>query len=195
MSTTAAAAPAGSGRYTTVAIALHWTIALLIVGQIAGGLYMHELPNSDPQKFQIYQLHKSFGISVLLLSLGRLAWRATHPAPALPGNLKPWERIAARVTHIGFYVLMIGTPLLGWAMVSASPYNIDTVLFGVVPWPHIPGVESSKDVEGVFKELHEIAAFAIIGLLVLHVAAALKHHFMLKDAVVGRMIPVVKPRR
>ena len=186
---------ASSDRYTTVAVALHWTIAALIIGNIAGGLYMHELPDSDPNKFQIYQLHKSFGITVLLLSFARLAWRLTHPAPALPGNLKPWERIAAKVTHYGFYALMIGTPLLGWAMVSASPWGIPTKLFFVVPWPHIPGlpnVEDKEAVEGLFKELHEIAAFAIIGLLLLHVAAAVKHHFVLKDGIVARMIPALK---
>lgn len=182
-------------RYTRVAITLHWLIAFLILGQIAGGLYMHNLPNTAENKFALYQLHKSFGITVLLLSLARLGWRLTHAAPPAPNTMPDWQKLGARVSHIGFYVLMIGTPLLGWAMVSASPWGIPTKLFGAIPWPHLPvfsTLENKEPVEEILKEMHEVAAFAIIGLLVLHIAAALKHQFADKDGVLARMLPFLK---
>ena len=175
-------------RYTTVAVTLHWVIALLIIGQIAGGLFMQNLPVNS-LKFELYQWHKSFGILILLLSFARLGWRMTHPAPPLPPEMKAWEKSVAKLTHILFYVLMIGTPLLGWAMVSASPFNLDTVLFKLIPWPHIPGIPQSEGLEGVFKNTHEILAKGIIALLLLHVGAALKHHFVERDTVLTRMVP------
>ncbi|MEO1310025.1 MAG: cytochrome b [Pseudomonadota bacterium] len=188
---------AATDRYTAVAVALHWIIAALILGQIAGGFYMHNLPNTAENKFQLYQLHKSFGITILLLSLGRLGWRIAHPAPPQPSGMPGWQRTCATVSHWGFYGLMIGVPLLGWAMVSASPWGIPTKLFGVVPWPHLPilsGLENKEPVEEVFKELHEAFAKLILLLLAVHVGAALKHHFVDKDGVLVRMIPALKPK-
>ncbi|GAB4520595.1 MAG: hypothetical protein Kow00133_07170 [Amphiplicatus sp.] len=185
-----------ASRYTSVAIVLHWTIALLIIGQLAGGLYMTRIPDSEAAfKFQIFQLHKSFGVTILLLSLARLAWRLTHKVPPLPEAMPAWERVAARAAHWGFYVLMIATPLLGWAYVSVAPLSVPTFLFGVVPWPHMPFFEGVSDREAVahlFEEMHEYAAFAFIGLLVLHAGAALKHHFVDRDDVLARMAPFVR---
>ena len=181
------------GRYTTVAVTLHWLIAILIIGQLAGGLYMHNLP-ATTWKFELYQWHKSFGILVLLLSLARLGWRLTHKAPALPGGMKSWEKLAARFTHVAFYFLIIAVPLAGWLMVSASPYDLPTVLFKLIPWPHVPGIPQDAALEGIFKELHEYMAFAIIGLLVLHVGAALKHHFINRDGVLTRMVPILSKK-
>lgn len=192
----------GKDRYSTVAIVLHWTIALLIIGQLFGGTYMHELqhevrglPASDPRKaevFQLYQLHKSFGITILVLSLTRLAWRLGHRPPPLPAAMPGWEKFAARGTHTLFYVLMIGTPLLGWAIVSTASFNVPTVLFGVVELPHLPlqGLENREDLHEVFEEGHELAGKAIIALLILHVAAALKHHLIDRDNVLAHMAPI-----
>ena len=109
-----------------------------------------------PQRFKIYQWHKSFGVLVLGLSAFRLIWRLTHKAPALPDGMKNWEIIAAKITHIGFYVLMIGVPLLGWAMVSASLLPIENKLFYLIPLPDMPGVSASETVEQRLKLLHEI---------------------------------------
>ena len=174
-------------RYSAVAILLHWLIALAIIALLVMGIVMTGLPDTDlALKFGLYQWHKSVGITVLLLSLLRLLWRLTHRPPPLPGNLRPWERLAARVTHVGFYVLIIVIPLLGWAMVSASPYNIPTVLYGEISWPHLPVPKSAF--EG-FKAGHVWLAFGAVGLLALHVAAALKHHYILKDDVLARMLP------
>lgn len=179
-----------SHRYTSVAVVLHWTIAILIIGQIIGGLYMHNLPNSSAIKFDLYQLHKSFGVSVLVLSLARLGWRLSHKAPSLPVVMPDWQKFAARATHWGFYALMIAAPLTGLAMVSVSPLDIPTKLFGVIPVPHLPffgGVADRAAMEEVIAEIHKYLAFGIIGLLLLHVAAALKHQLMDKDEVMQTM--------
>ena len=182
----------GGARYSSVAIVLHWAIAILILGQIAGGLYMHGLPSTSPAKFTLFQLHKSFGLSVLALSLFRLGWRFTHRPPALPTAMPNWQKLAARATHWGFYALMILTPLAGWAIVSVSPTEIPTKWFGIIPIPHLPffdGVADRKGVEDILKERHEMLAFMILGLLVLHVGAAMKHLFINEDGVVASMIP------
>ena len=185
-------------QYTTVAIILHWVIAALILGQIAGGLYMERVEN-QAQKFELFQLHKSFGLTIMLLSFARLGWRLSHAAPALPAAMKDWERRVARLTHWAFYGLMIGVPIGGWAMVSASPYaeSVPTFIFGVVPWPHMPffsGVEDREALTGLISEMHKIGAFATLGLFVLHVGAAIKHHVKDKDDVLASMAPIFRRR-
>lgn len=187
-------------RYTNVAIALHWLIALMVIGQIAVGLYMHNLPNEQAElKFQLYQLHKSFGITVLALTLFRLGWRLSHKAPPLPAEMPGWERFAARGAHVGFYILLIALPLVGWAVVSSSPYadSVQTYLYGVVHWPHLPFFENVVDRKGLSQdiaEVHEMLAFVMIGLICVHLAAALKHHFVNKDAVLAHMLPWIRRR-
>lgn len=182
-------------RYTSVAIALHWLIAIMVIGQLAGGFYMHNLPREQAElKFQLYQLHKSFGVSVLVLTLVRVGWRLTHKPPALPEKMAGWEKFLARGAHLGFYVLLIAMPLVGWAIVSSSPLadSIQTYLFGVIHWPHLPffeGVEDRKGLSHDFEELHEYLAFAMIGLIGLHVAAAVKHQIIDRDEVLSHMLP------
>ena len=179
-------------RYSYVAITLHWAIAVLILGQIAGGLYMHNLPNDAAAKFDLYQLHKSFGVCVLVLSLARLGWRLINPAPALPQSMPGWQRFLARSVHWGFYVLIIATPLVGWAMVSVSPKDIPTLWFGLATVPHLPIVEAFADraaAEELFAETHKLLALSILALLALHVTAAVKHAFIDRDGVVASMAP------
>lgn len=179
-------------RYSAVAIILHWLIALAIAVLVVLGVVMTGLPDAElARKFALYQLHKSVGITVLGLSLLRLAWRLTHRAPPLPAGMKPWERAAARATHAAFYLLIVLIPLLGWAMVSAAPFNIPTVLYGVLPWPHLP---VPRGAFGALKAAHAWLAFGAVALAALHVAAALKHHYILRDEVLTRMVPLLKPR-
>ncbi|MCB2114389.1 MAG: cytochrome b [Parvularculaceae bacterium] len=191
-------AGASTERYTPVAIALHWLIAILLVGQLAGGFYMHGLPKEQAElKFELYQLHKSFGVTILFLTLIRLGWRLTHRAPALPDAMAAWEKAAARGAHAGFYVLLVALPLAGWLVVSASPLadSVPTYLFGVIPWPHLPffeGVEDRRALSHEIAEIHEYLAFAMIALIVLHLGAALKHQFINRDGVLGRMLPFLK---
>lgn len=187
----AAASP--PGRYNGVAIFLHWTIGLGILAMLAMGLAMTHGPLSPLVKFKLYQLHKSVGITILLAAALRLLWRFTHRPPALPGDMPRWERGAAEGTHVALYALMIGMPLVGWALVSASPLNIPTLLYGVVPWPHIPVAEwlgvGKAQASAVLAAVHADGGYALIALFLLHAGAALRHHLVLRDGVLRRMIP------
>jgi cytochrome b561 len=180
---------AESTSYNAVAKTLHWLIALAIIFMLALGWFMGELPNGFP-KFFAFQFHKSVGITILLLSLCRLGWRLTHEAPPLPPGMAEWERLMARGTHILFYILIIAMPFSGWVMVSASP--IPTVLYGLVPWPHlpvIPALANKRAIGHMAGDAHGFMAYTIASLLALHVGAALKHHFMQRDDVLLRMAP------
>jgi len=181
-----------TNSYSRVARLLHWTLAALILGLIAAGFLMTQ--DWLPHRFKVYQWHKSFGIVVLLLSVVRLIWRLTHKAPGLPEGMKTWEKAAAKLTHIGFYVLMIGVPLLGWAMVSASTLPVENQIFYLIPLPDMPGVSASKAAEMRLKTFHELGAKLILLLFVLHVGAALKHHFVERDDTLRRMLPRLKQR-
>jgi cytochrome b561 len=183
----------GSGRYPTIAILLHWLIAAAIIGQIVLAGRM-EGPRT-PTSFAVTQLHKSIGITILLLSLARLAWRLTNPPPPLPLTMARWERVLAQVTHVGFYVIMIGMPLTGWIMVSASRSPTPILLYGAVPWPHLPGLgglapAARKLWHDVGENGHGLLAKLIYVLLALHVAGALKHQLFSRDEpVLSRMAP------
>ena len=186
---------ANRDRYTAVAIVLHWLIAIILIGTIAVAWQFEDAKGLA--KFQLFQLHKSLGITVLVLSLARLGWRLANPAPAPLASMKPWETLASKAVHLGFYVIMIGLPMTGWLMVSASSKNIPTLLFGLVNLPFLPFVHGlPKDQAHLLKEVFE-AAHGILGkityaLIVLHVGAALKHQFIDRDSVVSRMIPFLK---
>lgn len=177
-------------RYGTVAMALHWLIAAAIIALLAVGKYMHGLPENHPDKFALYQMHKSFGITVFALTLLRVAWRFTHPVPALPATMAPWERMAARASHVLFYLLMLGLPLSGWLRVSTDRYGIPTLYFGLFEVPHFPLV--SDRASYLMHEVHEIMGNAMILLVIIHVGAALKHHFWDRDTVLKRMLPFTR---
>ncbi len=179
-------------RYTSVAIALHWTIGLGIVAMLAMGLVMTHVKLAPFTQFKLYQLHKSVGITILLAAALRLLWRFAHRPPALPDDMPRWEKGAAEGTHVLLYGLMIGMPLVGWALVSASPLNIPTVLYGVIPWPHIPIFAQwhiKAQAAPVLARIHAYGGYALIGFLLLHAGAALRHHLVLRDDVLRRMIP------
>ncbi|MFM9852263.1 MAG: YceI family protein [Sphingomonadaceae bacterium] len=177
-------------RYSTGAILLHWVIAAMMVFQFVLG-WATEGPNS-PQKFAIFQLHKSIGISILLLTLVRIGWRLTHRPPALSSELKRWERLLARFVHGGFYLLLLALPLTGWLLVSTSKIKVPTLLFGVIPWPHIPVPDMLRSPLHEVGEAHGLFADIALVLIALHVLGALKHHFFDRDAELARMIPGVK---
>jgi cytochrome b561 len=177
--------------YTTTAKILHWLIALAIIFMLALGWSFSFLPNGET-KFTLFQLHKSIGITILVLSLLRLIWRLTHKAPPLPTTMPKWEQAAAHIGHFLLYVVMIGMPLSGWAMVSASPHNIPTILFGVVPWPALPvlsTIDNKQEVSHALNGVHGTVAYILAALVVGHAAAALKHHFISRDDILLRMAP------
>lgn len=190
---------AGGGRYSIGAILLHWLIAAAIVLQVVLAGRM-EGPRT-PTSFAVTQLHKSVGITILLLSLARLAWRLIHRPPPMPATMSRWEQVLARWAHVGFYVVMIGMPLTGWLMVSASRIPIPTLLYGVVPWPSLPFVGDLAP--GAKKLWHDLAegghgalAKVLYVLLALHVAGALKHQLFSHDEpVLARMAPGAKTGR
>lgn len=178
-------------RYHAVAITLHWLIALGIVGLLVVGFVMGDVED-HALKFKLYQLHKSFGIMVLVLSLVRLGWRLTHRPPAMPPGSKKWEMAVAHGVHWGFYVLMIGMPLVGWLGVSASPMKMPLRIFNLFSLPLLPVFSGDTNpratAEGLF-EAHEVMAYIIIGLLALHLGAVVKHHIILRNDVLLRMTP------
>lgn len=181
-------------RYGAVAMTLHWLMALAIVFMIALGLYMTSLPEGSTQQFQAFQLHKSIGITILILTLLRIGWRLANPVPPIPADLPAWERLAGRISHFALYFFMLVIPLFGWATVSFSELDIPTMLYGAVEWPHLPirdMVADPASAEEFAAEVHEYLAFTLAGLLVIHVGAALRHHLVLKDTVLERMMPDV----
>jgi cytochrome b561/polyisoprenoid-binding protein YceI len=179
-------------RYSRWAMLLHWTIAACFAFQIGLGWQM-DGPRG-PQTFAVYQLHKSVGIAILLLTLARLGWRLASPAPAYPATMRRWEKRLSRSVHFGFYVLLLGLPLTGWLLVSASKVAVPTLLFGTVPWPHVPGIAGlAPGAKGVVEEASEIGHHVLIYisylLLFLHVAGALKHQFLERGGDLARMMP------
>ncbi len=189
-------------RYNRVAIVLHWTIAILVLGLIPVGLIMEDAPKAI--QGTVYQMHKSFGLMVLFLSLARLGWRLANPPPPLPDSMKAWEKQVASITHWAFYFLIIAIPLSGWMLVSASPKNIPTMFLTLFHWPHIwflanMDVAQKKEIAGIFDQTHVILAYGAIALIVLHVGAALRHQYWIKDNEMARMIPrlghTVPPQR
>lgn len=181
-----------SARYTTVAITLHWLIALAIVGMIFGGWYMSDLPDGAPGQYFLYQMHKSIGITILLLTVARIIWRAMNPPPPLPEDMNGLEKTASHLVHVGFYGLMIVMPLTGWLYSSVSiKLDVPTVLFGLISWPDVPFVSGLKTEagSGVVNFIHSKLAWVALGLLALHVAGALKHEFSAEEGVLKRMLP------
>ena len=188
MASQAAAVPDAldAGRYTRVAIQLHWVIAALIVVNLVIGLFHDSFPAA--LRGSSMGFHKAAGITVLLLSFARLGWRLTHRPPLQSRDHKPWERLLAKTTHRLFYVLMIGVPLAGWLFVSAAAVPRPTSFFGLFDVPRLP-VPQTPGVMGFWHEAHEVMAFGIIGLLALHVAGALKHQLIDRDNELARILP------
>ena len=171
-------------KYTSTAIALHWLMALGLIGLFAFGLYMADLPLS-PQKLQFYSWHKWAGVILFLLVFIRLAWRVVHRPPALPEHMGRGEQFVAHAGHGLIYLLMFAVPLSGWLMSSAK--GIQTVLFGVLPIPDL--LEKNKELGHLLQTLHWGLNMLLAAVVVGHAAAALKHHFIDKDDVLTRMLP------
>lgn len=184
MSTTDSAA-----RYSRGAIILHWVIALLIIGNFIGAWISEDLPRDERMVMMGY--HKATGVIILLLTLVRIGWRLVNRPPALLDTLKTWEAALARVTHLLFYVLMVAVPLAGLGLHSAFGKGKPVSLFGLVDFPALP-VGSDKPTIGLFHELHEVTATAMLVLVALHVAAALKHQFLDRDGTLARMVPFLR---
>lgn len=169
-------------RYTLTARSLHWLMAVLLLGMLGLGFYMQSLPLS-PQKLQVYSWHKWVGVTVFLLALLRLLWRATHRPPPLPARM---GGLAAALAHLGhglLYVLMLAIPLSGWLMSSAMGFQ--TVWFGVLPLPDLLGRD--RELGKTLVQLHSVLNWALIVLTAGHVLAVIKHQFWDRDGLMARM--------
>jgi cytochrome b561 len=176
-------------RYSGVAIALHWLVAGAIVATFPLGLYMADLPLS-PRKLQLVSYHKWIGVTVLALMCLRLAWRLTHRPPPLPPAVPAWQRRAAMIAHWALYVLLLAIPLSGWLYSSAA--GVPTVYLGLWQLPDLVGKD--RGLADALKLAHKSLNFALLGLVVVHVAAALKHHFVDRDGLIARMQPWAERR-
>lgn len=175
-------------RYSTVAIVLHWLLALVILTMFGVGVYMTDLPFS-PQRLKLYNWHKWAGVTFLALTLLRLVWRMTHRPPALPATvtrtMPGWQIRAYHATHHLMYLLFFAVPLAGWAYSSAAGFPI--VWFGQLPLPDLLPV--NKELAELIKPLHKLLALALVALAGLHIAAALKHQLADRDGLLARMLP------
>jgi cytochrome b561 len=185
-----------SQRYHGGTIALHWLTAVAIVANIYVGLRFSDLPRGL-ERLSLFHLHASLGLLVLVLSVLTVAWRVSHPAPALPAGMPRWMTIAANASHHLLYLAMVGIPLSGWVMVSISATGPGLPYFGLFDWPWIPFLPSIPRASGhiyheLFETLHVMAAWGLILLLPVHILAALHHQYRMRDGVLARMVPWMK---
>ena len=173
--------------YGKPAIALHWLLAVMILANLAFGLYVVGLPLS-PAKLRYFSWHKWLGVTIFVLSAARLLWRLTHAAPALPAAMPAWQQRAAHASHALLYVLFLAAPLTGWLFSSANGFQ--TVYLGILPIPDL--LPKNKEVAEVLKLAHHWVNYLLAALVAVHIAAALKHHFVDGDDVLIRMLPFLK---
>lgn len=172
-------------RYTTTAKILHWVMALLIIGTFTLGLTMIEIPGITPTKLKFFNWHKWAGVTVLMLATLRLLWRLTHPAPPLPPGMPHWQKKIAEFTHYLLYFCIFAVPLSGYFYSLASGFPV--VYFGLVQLPVL--IEPNPELKEQLKTLHYIGNITLSTLVILHVGAALQHHFIHRDDVLRRMLP------
>jgi cytochrome b561 len=177
-------------RWGFVSQFLHWLIVVLIIVQVVLANIAEDLP-LGVKKLAMFARHKSVGITILGLAVIRLLWRWANPTPALPPTLKPYERRLATLTHFGLYVLLFAMPLTGWMMTSARGFPASW--FGFFQLPDF--VPKNDGLYHTMLETHHMLAVVLYAIVSLHVLAALKHHFVLKDDVLRRMLPFPKRTR
>lgn len=171
-------------RYGAIAQAFHWLIAALILVMLGLGYYMADLPLGT-RKLALYQTHKSIGVTIAVLAALRLLWRLLHPPPPLPATMKLWERRAARLVRALLYLMLFVQPLVGFLQSNAA--NFPVVWWGSLPLP--PLIAPDEPLSETLIAVHRIGGNVLAILVILHVAAALRHHFVLKDDVLRRMLP------
>lgn len=172
------------GRYTGAAIALHWLVAVVVIGQIFFGWYLGDVPRGSADRGMLVNLHKSIGLTIWLLVWLRMGWRWTHPAPPLPASLPEWQRAAAAASHFALYACLFVLPLVGYLGSNFSKHGI--LLYGALKIP--PWGPDDKGLYDLFRSMHTVAAWALVVLVCVHVAAAI-HHAVRRDGVMGRMLP------
>ena len=167
-------------RYSRVAITLHWIIALAVFANVVIAFFARGLMG----------MHKAIGVTVLVLTFARIAWRLGHQPPPLPGGMTRWESAAAKSVHWLFYLLLLAMPVTGWMMASGAVRR-GLSWFGLFDIPYLPITPRAA---GFGHDAHGIMGYLMIALIVLHIAAALRHHWILRDATLVRMTPILRRR-
>lgn len=173
--------------YSRGAIAFHWVTAALVLFNLAVGVFHDSLPRD----WGMIPIHKAIGIIVLVLTLGRLAWRFAHQPPALPSAMAAWERVSAHAMHWALYAFLIILPMTGWALSSNPEKPRPVSIFGAFQMPVLP---VSTETSHAAHEAHELLGWVMLVLVVIHIAAALRHHFLLRDNILARMFPGISQR-
>ena len=176
-------------RWGSLAQLFHWVIVALIITQFVLATMAESLP-LGLKKLIVLARHKSVGITILGLAVLRLLWRWMNPTPELPNTLKPYERLLAHISHFALYLLLFVMPLTGWAMSSARKFPVSW--FNLVQLPDF--VAPDRALYDTLHTTHAVLAWTLVGVAVLHAAAAFKHHFVLKDHVLRRMLPFTRTR-
>lgn len=171
--------------YTRPAVVFHWIIFVLLVIGWSLGSYMSDLPFS-PQKLRYVSWHKWLGVTIFLIAAGRLAWRLTHGVPPMPSTVPRWQQRAAVVVHALLYIHIIAIPITGWLFSSAA--GVPTVYLGLVQLPDV--LERSKNLADVLRSIHGLLNWSLLVIVIGHTGFALKHHFVDRDDVLRRMLPI-----
>lgn len=172
----------GAGRYSRVAIAFHWTIAFLVIVNLIVGIGHDYVPAMRAWM----PGHKAIGITVLALTLGRVAWRVAHRPPPLPAAMPAWEKASAHGVHWLLYALLLAMPLTGWLMSSGPEHRRPLTWFGLFDIPYLPASGATAEAS---HSAHGVLGWVMLALVVLHIGAALRHHLLLRDGVLRRMLP------
>ncbi len=170
-------------RYNGVSKTLHWVIALLAFSQLAMGKFFEV---EADESGSLFGWHTALGLLVLALMVVRLGWRITHTVPALPRNTPGWQQVAAKATHMAFYVLLIALPITGWLLASVEGDPVSFFGWFTVPALPLPGGEASED---LIEEAHKLLGNVLLVLAGIHVLAGLKHYYIDRDDVLRRMMP------
>jgi cytochrome b561 len=166
-----------------IAKTFHWVVAALVIYSTGYGWWMTHVAERAGRP-ALYQFHSSIGYDLLFLLLLRLAWRLIDWPPVLPENLRRWERVAAHLSHVLLYVLMLAVSIGGWLLLGTFSRTIEGTLFGIVP---VPPPVLDRSFHRVLEESHEFLSYALLALITVHVVAALRHHFIKKNDILRRM--------
>jgi cytochrome b561 len=172
-------------RWGAIQQTLHWLIVVMAAAQLTLGFMFADLPDSDPARATLFRAHATLGLTILIVMLVRLLWRLANPTPKLPDTLPRWEKLAAHTTHGLLYFLLIAMPIVGYLLVNAAGHQMP---FFTVELP--PLIGKSAPLKDILAWIHSGGAFALIALIVLHAAAALRHELILKDDTLRRMTPL-----
>ena len=162
---------------------LHWIGAIIILLLLGHGWWMTHLAPRGPDRLLHYAGHSALGYDLLVLLVLRILWRWMNPVPTMPPGTKRWEEIAARAGHIGLYVLMFATTVVGWALAGTMRAPMQKDVFGIT----FPALTSGRELHNVLEDTHKVLAYLLAALVVVHIAGALRHHFVKRNDVLRRM--------